>query len=322
MRIRVSCMAAVLAIMSLAAVAAEIGDPAPPLKVDEWVKGGPVALADGKGKNIYIVGFWATWCPPCRASIPHLTRLQKEYRDKGVVVIGITSSDPDLETVKSFVEKQGDAMSYAVAYESRSNRATAKAYMDAYRQEGIPTAFIVDKEGRIVWVGHPMRLDEPLKQVVAGTFDMEAFKKEFSRQFDLEKARQEVMGLVGEYFELAEGGDDEDKMRALGSQVYEKISDDAEFLDLFSWHILTGDDRKLRDTDLALKAAETAIKLSKGRDASIVDTYARALWDTGQKEAAVREQRKAVELAGENAEMKAELAERLKQYEADLPAAP
>lgn len=315
-------MAAVLAIMSLAAVAAEIGDPAPPLKVDEWVKGGPVALADGKGKNIYVVEFWATWCPPCLTSIPHLTKLQKEYRDKGVVVIGVTSSDRDLETVKSFVEKQGDAMSYAVAYESSSTRATAKAYMDAYRQEGIPTAFIVDKEGRIVWVGHPMRLDEPLKQVVAGTFDMEAFKKEFARRFDQEKTRQETIGLVGEYFALAESGDDGEKTRALGAQIYEKISDDAEFLNLFSWHILTADDLKLRDTDMALKAAEKAIKLSEGRDASIVDTYARALWDTGRKEAAVREQRKAVELAGENAEMKADLAETLKRYEADLPAAP
>ncbi len=95
------------------AMAAELGDPAPPLQISEWVKGGPVKLADGKGKTIYVIEFWATWCPPCRASIPHLTELQKKFKDKGVVFVGI--SNEKLATVKKFVKQMGDKMDYVVA---------------------------------------------------------------------------------------------------------------------------------------------------------------------------------------------------------------
>ena len=59
----------------------QIGDAAPELKVEKWVKGDPVTTFE-KGK-VYVVEFWATWCPPCIKSIPHLTELQKQYKEKG-----------------------------------------------------------------------------------------------------------------------------------------------------------------------------------------------------------------------------------------------
>jgi thiol-disulfide isomerase/thioredoxin len=307
-----------LVLLACAAMGAgQIGDPAGPLEVDEWIKGGPVDLADGKGEKIYVVEFWATWCPPCRTSIPHLTKLQKTYRDKNVVVVGISSSDRDLNSVKSFVENQGDAMDYVVAYEDRSDAATSQAYMGGYGQNGIPTAFIVDKKGQVVWVGHPMAMDTPLKEVVEGTFDVEAFRTEFGKQAEREKARREVEGLAQEYFALAAGDGDDPKMKEIGTRIYEKMSEDPVFLNAFSWEILTGDSLKHRDPDLALKAAKQANQLTQGKDASIVDTYARALWDTGDRESAVREQRKAVELASDNPRMKADLEETLRRYESD-----
>ncbi|MFA6244559.1 MAG: TlpA disulfide reductase family protein, partial [Candidatus Hydrogenedentales bacterium] len=79
----------------------KVGVPAPELTILEWAKGEPVTLADGKGKTAYLVEFWATWCPPCRKSIPHLTELQKKYKDKGLVVIGVTAEEP--ADVKPFV---------------------------------------------------------------------------------------------------------------------------------------------------------------------------------------------------------------------------
>src|SRR5262245_40618322 len=96
--------------------AAELGDPATPLDIQEWVKGTPVALAAGRGKTIHLVQFSATWCPPCRASIPHLTELQKKFKDKGVVFIGV--SDEASDVVKKFVEKMGDKMDYTVAIDA------------------------------------------------------------------------------------------------------------------------------------------------------------------------------------------------------------
>lgn len=134
------------------------------LSVSKWVKGGPVDVTDGK--NVYVLEFWATWCPPCRQSIPHLTAMQKKYKDQGVVFIGI--SDEKAEVVEPFVAEQGAQMDYVVAIDR--NRATYENYMSAHGQQGIPCAFLIDKEGQIAWIGHPMFLDildTPLKQLLS-----------------------------------------------------------------------------------------------------------------------------------------------------------
>ena len=142
--------------------AAELGDPAAALSIKEWVKGKAVDVKDGK--NIYVVEFWATWCPPCRASIPHLSQLQKDYKDKGVVVVGVSDEKPD--TVKPFVKKMAEKMDYTVAIDD--SRKTYKGYMTAYKQNGIPTAFIVGKDGKVAWHGHPMDgLDKAIEKVLA-----------------------------------------------------------------------------------------------------------------------------------------------------------
>src|SRR5690242_17128293 len=133
-------------VIVLQAAAAELGMAAPALNVAEWVKGNAVDLKEGKGKNIYVLEFWATWCPPCRTSIPHLTELQKKFKDKDVVIIGI--SDEASGVVKPFVGKMGAKMQYTVAVDK--NDKTSAAYMGAFGINGIPHAFVVDKTGAIV----------------------------------------------------------------------------------------------------------------------------------------------------------------------------
>src|SRR5215510_2305725 len=88
----------------VAASAADLGDPAAELNITKWVKGEPVRVMGGD-QNIYVVEFWATWCPPCRTSIPHLTELQKRFQDKKVFVVGITDEKDDI--VAPFVRKLG-----------------------------------------------------------------------------------------------------------------------------------------------------------------------------------------------------------------------
>jgi thiol-disulfide isomerase/thioredoxin len=132
--------------------AAAIGDPAASLNIATWVQGDPIDLAAVKGEKIVVVEFWATWCGPCRTSIPHLTTLQKKFADRGVVFVGVT--DEDESTVRQFVSQMGSKMAYTVAIDNK--RQTSDGYMKAFGQNGIPCAFVVDRAGGIAWVGHPM----------------------------------------------------------------------------------------------------------------------------------------------------------------------
>ena len=160
-----------------AAAPLNIGDPAPALRPAKWLKQAPIPAFE-KGK-VYVVEFWATWCGPCKANIPHLTELAKQYRGK-VEVVGVDiweSDDPKANTlpkVEAFVRSQGAKMDYHVAADAPDNR-VANAWMRAAGEDGIPAAFVVGKDGRIAWIGNPaLGLAEVLPQVVAGTFDVAA----------------------------------------------------------------------------------------------------------------------------------------------------
>ena len=186
-------------------VAAELGDPAAPLEIATWIKGDAVDLAAAKGRKIVVVEFWATWCGPCRVSIPHLTELQKKFKDKGVVFVGVSDETP--AKVQPFADNMGDQMDYTVAVDR--NRRTFAAYMGAYGVNGIPHAFIVDKEGRIAWHGHPMQaMDQVLERMTANTFDL-----------TVEKRRDAARRQLDEYFARAVGGDDDAALEPLGREL-------------------------------------------------------------------------------------------------------
>jgi len=121
-----------------------VGQTLPKLSV-QWLDKKP----ETEGKPM-IVEFWATWCPPCRSSIPHLNEIHAKYKDKGLQIVGIT--DEDRAKIKKF-EKEVP-IEYAVALDANGK------YAKPFGIQGIPHAVLVDKTGKIVWEGHPMSLKE------------------------------------------------------------------------------------------------------------------------------------------------------------------
>src|ERR1700690_3449578 len=105
--------------VSLPAIADDIlniGNPAPPLALSSFVKGEKIDGFDPA--KTYVVEFWATWGGPCRASIPHLTEVAHQYKDKGVQFVGVDVWEDDTSKVQPFIDEMGEKMDYSVALDT------------------------------------------------------------------------------------------------------------------------------------------------------------------------------------------------------------
>jgi thiol-disulfide isomerase/thioredoxin len=184
-----------------------IGSDAPALDVEHWVQNG-----EGKfGKvtkfekdKVYVVEFWATWCGPCVASMPHIVETQKKYAEKGVQIVSI-SNEPK-ETVEEFLDRKVPRSEKEMTFRDLTKSyclttdpdgSVNESYMEAAGQNGIPCAFIVGKDGKIEWIGHPMQMDDPLKSVVEGKWDRKAFADEFKEQQEMQALQMKVQQQVG-----------------------------------------------------------------------------------------------------------------------------
>ena len=118
---------------------------APDFNLKDISSGKMVTLTEHRGK-IVLLDFWATWCVPCRKSIPELVRINDEYKDKGVVVLGITLDDPDSfddKWVLDFVKQ------YKMNYPAlRYNDKVRDVYLGT-EDVRVPMLFIIDKNGMI-----------------------------------------------------------------------------------------------------------------------------------------------------------------------------
>ena len=120
-----------------------------------------IDIKDFRGKVVLVV-FWATWCPPCMQEVPSLISLQKEFAPKGFSVIGLSVNQDGTSAVNRVISQTG--MNYPVAI------ATAKITHDFGGIIGIPTAFIIDRDGNVVkrytgWTSHKV-IARDLKQVL------------------------------------------------------------------------------------------------------------------------------------------------------------
>ncbi|MBW1741988.1 MAG: TlpA family protein disulfide reductase [Deltaproteobacteria bacterium] len=286
--------------------ASELGAPAPPLEIREWVKGNSVSLEQGKGKNIFVVQFWATWCPYCLVTIPYLEELQKRFADEGVVIVGVTKENPN--DVKQFFEEIGHEMNYVVAADADGK--TSDAYLKSFGVDGIPYAFVVDRKSRIIWQGHPLDgLDSALEAIVKGKYDLVEEKRVLTEKKRVEAAKK----LLAVYALLARNTEERDLISSVGDRIYEYARNDADVLDDFAWFIVTDEEVRHRQNELAYKAIKRAYEVSGGTNSSVAETYARVLFEMGRTKEAIVYQRKAILLCQDEEEV-AELKQTLKRY--------
>lgn len=127
--------------------------------------------------KVYVVEFWATWCGPCKRSIPHLTELQKDLGSRGLEIIGV--SDEPVDLVKKFVKEKGSAMGYTVATQKKDDTFIKEKWMKAAGQKGIPCAFVISRSGKIVHIGNPLdeNFDRIIKQTLANRYDPELMSR-------------------------------------------------------------------------------------------------------------------------------------------------
>jgi thiol-disulfide isomerase/thioredoxin len=141
-----------------AAHAALEGKPMPALSLTGWVNGqvDPTAL---KGK-VVIVDFYATWCGPCMAAIPHNNALMEKYKDKGLVIFGVCTSSKGQEKMADVASTKG--IKYPTARDPQL--ASEKAWAVHY----YPTYAVIDRKGIVRAIGlQPSHVEEVVKKLIA-----------------------------------------------------------------------------------------------------------------------------------------------------------
>jgi thiol-disulfide isomerase/thioredoxin len=306
-----------------------VGDRAPKLQTGQWIQGEPVQAFESN--HVYVVEFWATWCGPCVGSIPHLNALWEKFQDKGVIVIGQDVWDSD-GAVAPFVKKTGTNMTYRVSLDDKSQDADGWMADHWWKRKvnhhGIPTAFIINKNGLIAWIGHPMQLNEQvLNDIVSGHQDLAKatvdYKKEWQINQKFLEAQQELnAALDGKRWNDADTALDQ-MLRVLpgikddyagvrlkillgqkkfeeASQVAEsaskRYSKDADWENELAWTIASSDVPDAHSLAIAETMAERSVQLSQGTNSYSLGTLARVQFMLGKKTEAIITEGQAVKM--------------------------
>ena len=292
---------ALLTIQLALADGLQVGAPAPAMRVAEWAQGDPIELSACVGKSVCVIDLWATWCPPCLFAAVERSALQEELADSGVIFIGVTNESP--ETVRAVLAEYPRELNWRVACDDDGK--TLSAYSDTAEGRRLPFAVVVDRDGRVAWYGDPRDgLTEVVRQVRDGKWSLDRARRAIdnrtvvaARTREIDEALQtgDCAGLVASAKALAKLVLDPGDSRARAA----RLSRAALFL-------LRHEDCRSEHGPAALALAQAAMHDCGGDDGTVVSIYARALFETGDSDNAIRQQERALKLAigpGQTAEM-------------------
>lgn len=115
--------------------------PAPELKLKD-LEGRMHDLADLRGK-VVLINFWATWCPPCRREMPSMERLSQALKNEPFAVLAVDVGE-DADTIEAFTSQLDTTLTFPILLDSRGR------VMQAWKVAGLPTTFLVDRQGQVV----------------------------------------------------------------------------------------------------------------------------------------------------------------------------
>ena len=176
----------------------KISDAAPPLFIKEWVKGEPIKEYE-KGK-VYIVEFWATWCKPCIAAMPHLSELKRKNKDH-LEIIGVSvfeDKNTTSEDIKEFVLNMGDKMDYHVAIDD-NNKMVDNWFNATNDNKGIPKSIVIDQNSKLAWYGHPKDLEPVINKILAGEWELQSPIKEKNEEKNFKELEVHVLDSMNNY---------------------------------------------------------------------------------------------------------------------------
>jgi len=335
------------------AASLKVGDLAPKLPPVTWLHGEPVK--EWEAGKIYVLDFWATWCRPCIAAMPHMNEVALKQREKGVYVVGLAiwpneRSKPTklwIDERATDNEKANDNIDYTIGEDIDGK--VAQAYMTAAGRNGIPTVMIINREGKLAWMGHPMvGMDEALAQIIDGSYDLSKEAEKAKRQAEIDAQSQKLMmefqtaqmasdwpkllevtdkmlaldaeqfGQAGifKYFITLTKVEDREKAAVIGKELIEgPFATRAPLLNGLAYTIVNNEDIKddYRDLDLALASATKANEIEEGKRAEVLDTLARIYFLRKDTAKAIELQTKALEVVDDD-ELKASLEKTLEEY--------
>ena len=281
----------------------EIGSPAPAIDIDEWIHPGTVhpvrefhAFTPG---TVYVIEFWATWCPHSREAIPLLSALRRRH-GRDVVILAVGADPP--EQLRGFLgdddpdarELAAQAGAYCIVADTDGS--VHDSLMTPFLETELPTAFIVGRSGLIEWVGHPLEIEEPLTRVVDGTWDRSAFAVDWTARQMSRRTVDRALVLVAEE-RIAEAVAGLDAFAANDATVPAAANDMAWTLVLQSVYT--------RLPDPVLAAAQRAAERCVAREptnGNFLDTLAHVLAVRGRLDEAIATERRAVEHGGDEAD--------------------